>query len=420
MVMLIHVVRRHIHYSIHGTLFFGTFDTMYSVDKDLIFAKPVSTTIAPDYYTVIKNPMDLSTLEKRIERFEYPDFASFSRDLLLIPDNCMVYNPPQSIYHKQALKFRRQAVALIEKAETTGILVNSVDPDTGILPMELCKSMTGYAIDEPVPEFRYYTKDLMSESPVDDVAPQAPAMVDAAALKKAGTIEPPKRGKSAQKEMAIVSNQAVNVRRASNRVSETGKSTLNETIPEPLMEKTIAEPKSFKRDRRASAIVKDSKTQEKEKKTGATAKYSKPLEKKTGVIAKDSKTMEKEKKAGAASKDSKTQEKKTGATAQDSQTDKKAGRKKGGVDAKSAELKATPSKKVKTLAESKSKAEKGGRRKSAPSAGNKISSGSSRRRASGPNAFFDALPVPKQAALDESSEMAKMVKRKSGKRRRTK
>jgi hypothetical protein len=125
---------------------------MKSVDKELIFAKPVSTSIAPDYHSIIKKPMDLSLLEKNVDRFEYPNFESFTEDLLLIPDNCMKYNPPTLIWHKYAIKFRRAAVALIEKALASGILVNSVDADTNVLPLGISPVMTGYAVEEPEKE----------------------------------------------------------------------------------------------------------------------------------------------------------------------------------------------------------------------------------------------------------------------------
>lgn len=123
-----------------------------------MFAKPVSLTIAPDYHTHIKTPMDLATLEKKIGRFEYPDFDSFCVDLLLIPDNCMLYNPPITPWHKYAVKFRRAAVTLIEKARFSGILVNCVDAGTGVLPMEISPVMTGYAVDAPEHVLKY-TKD---------------------------------------------------------------------------------------------------------------------------------------------------------------------------------------------------------------------------------------------------------------------
>lgn len=47
-----------------------------------------------DYYDVIKNPMDLSTMQGKMERGEYKTPEEFEKDMKLIISNCEVYNPP--------------------------------------------------------------------------------------------------------------------------------------------------------------------------------------------------------------------------------------------------------------------------------------------------------------------------------------
>ena len=47
---------------------------------------------APDYYDVIKNPMDLGTMLRNVKSSRYKTKAQFMRDLDLIWDNCLIYN----------------------------------------------------------------------------------------------------------------------------------------------------------------------------------------------------------------------------------------------------------------------------------------------------------------------------------------
>ena len=58
-----------------------------------------------DYPEIVKNPMDLSTVESKIE--SYQSLAEFEADLNLIWSNCRLYNPPESEYAKMADRMER-------------------------------------------------------------------------------------------------------------------------------------------------------------------------------------------------------------------------------------------------------------------------------------------------------------------------
>ncbi|XP_030006646.1 bromodomain-containing protein 3-like isoform X2 [Sphaeramia orbicularis] len=47
-----------------------------------------------DYHDIIKYPMDLSTIKKKMDRREYKDVQAFAADVRLIFSNCYKYNPP--------------------------------------------------------------------------------------------------------------------------------------------------------------------------------------------------------------------------------------------------------------------------------------------------------------------------------------
>ncbi|XP_046680998.1 nucleosome-remodeling factor subunit NURF301-like [Homalodisca vitripennis] len=66
------------------------------------FMEPVDPTEAPDYYKVIKEPMDLQTIELRITDRQYKKLSEFIGDMTKIFDNCRYYNPRESPFFKCA------------------------------------------------------------------------------------------------------------------------------------------------------------------------------------------------------------------------------------------------------------------------------------------------------------------------------
>uniref|UniRef100_A0AAY5ECF7 Bromodomain PHD finger transcription factor n=1 Tax=Electrophorus electricus TaxID=8005 RepID=A0AAY5ECF7_ELEEL len=66
------------------------------------FLEPVDPNDAPDYYGVIKEPMDLSTIEQRIQKRYYNKLTEFVADMTKIFDNCRYYNPSDSPFYQCA------------------------------------------------------------------------------------------------------------------------------------------------------------------------------------------------------------------------------------------------------------------------------------------------------------------------------
>lgn len=46
----------------------------------------------PDYPDIIKNPMDFSTIKKKLNNGLYPNFENFNEDMNLTFNNCFIYN----------------------------------------------------------------------------------------------------------------------------------------------------------------------------------------------------------------------------------------------------------------------------------------------------------------------------------------
>ncbi|KAK9816462.1 hypothetical protein WJX72_000599 [[Myrmecia] bisecta] len=57
-----------------------------------IFDRPVDGRLVPDYYGIIKNPMDLGTIKSRIENGDYASPLEFYEDMHQVWANCLLYN----------------------------------------------------------------------------------------------------------------------------------------------------------------------------------------------------------------------------------------------------------------------------------------------------------------------------------------
>ncbi|GAA5835120.1 hypothetical protein JCM11251_000168 [Rhodosporidiobolus azoricus] len=68
------------------------------------FANPVNAEEVTDYYNVIKEPMDLATMETKLEANSYETLDKFLYDAKLVFNNCRAYNDGQSNYVKNANK----------------------------------------------------------------------------------------------------------------------------------------------------------------------------------------------------------------------------------------------------------------------------------------------------------------------------
>ncbi|KAK9313768.1 hypothetical protein V1522DRAFT_284366 [Lipomyces starkeyi] len=71
------------------------------------FAQPVNKDEVNDYYQIIKEPMDLSTMEQRLESDAYQSMEDFIYDARLIFNNCRQYNNETTTYYKNANKLEK-------------------------------------------------------------------------------------------------------------------------------------------------------------------------------------------------------------------------------------------------------------------------------------------------------------------------
>jgi histone acetyltransferase len=71
------------------------------------FMQPVDKNEVTDYYDVITEPMDLSTMEVKHENDQYPTPEDFIKDAKLVFNNCRKYNDETTSYAKNATKLEK-------------------------------------------------------------------------------------------------------------------------------------------------------------------------------------------------------------------------------------------------------------------------------------------------------------------------
>jgi hypothetical protein len=50
----------------------------------------------PDYFDIIKKPMDFGTINEKLRKHEYRSMRQFLEDVELVFDNCLLYNGENS------------------------------------------------------------------------------------------------------------------------------------------------------------------------------------------------------------------------------------------------------------------------------------------------------------------------------------
>ncbi|EYU27349.1 hypothetical protein MIMGU_mgv11b0209583mg, partial [Erythranthe guttata] len=76
-------------------------DKLQKKDVYGVYAEPVDSKELPDYYDLIKYPMDFATVRRKLQNGSYETLEQFEHDVFLICSNAMQYNERHTVYHKQ-------------------------------------------------------------------------------------------------------------------------------------------------------------------------------------------------------------------------------------------------------------------------------------------------------------------------------
>ncbi|XP_038165356.1 CREB-binding protein-like [Cyprinodon tularosa] len=84
-----------------------TLEALYQQDPECLpFRTPVNPEFLgiPDYFDIIKNPMDLSTIFKKLDTGQYKEPWQYVEDVWLMFNNAWLYNPKTSRVYKYCTK----------------------------------------------------------------------------------------------------------------------------------------------------------------------------------------------------------------------------------------------------------------------------------------------------------------------------
>lgn len=89
-------------------------DSLYAKDTGEIFTEPVDVDEVPDYMDVVKEPMDLSTMRKKLKHGEYFTLDEMEADFNLMIQNCLAYNNKDTIFYRAGIRMRDQCVSIFK------------------------------------------------------------------------------------------------------------------------------------------------------------------------------------------------------------------------------------------------------------------------------------------------------------------
>ncbi|GLU03598.1 hypothetical protein SLE2022_207880 [Rubroshorea leprosula] len=85
------------------------------------FKEPVDARDVPDYYDIIKDPMDLKTISKRVESEQYyVTLDMFIADVKRMFANARIYNSPDTIYYKCATRLESHFQSKVQAGIQSG------------------------------------------------------------------------------------------------------------------------------------------------------------------------------------------------------------------------------------------------------------------------------------------------------------
>ena len=92
-------------------------NTLWKHKDAELFHKPVDPEELniPDYFNIIKNPMDFSTIKKKLANFTYTNLKEFCNDMDLVFENCYTYNGRKTVIGDICTKIKKEYERLFQE-----------------------------------------------------------------------------------------------------------------------------------------------------------------------------------------------------------------------------------------------------------------------------------------------------------------
>ncbi|KAM8893707.1 bromodomain-containing protein 7 [Spinachia spinachia] len=102
-------------------------------DPSAFFSFPVTDLVAPGYSMIIRQPMDFSTIKEKVKNDYYQSLDELKGDFRTMCENAMIYNKPETIYHKAAKKLLHSGLKILN-LERLESLKQSIEFMSGLDP----------------------------------------------------------------------------------------------------------------------------------------------------------------------------------------------------------------------------------------------------------------------------------------------
>mmetsp|Transcript_4601 Transcript_4601/g.10378 ORF Transcript_4601/g.10378 Transcript_4601/m.10378 type:complete len:2557 (+) Transcript_4601:190-7860(+) len=99
-------------------------EAVIKIDKDTlgIFSVPVPKDEFPDYYELVKNPMDYGTMKEKLDREEYRSAQAMQKDFAQVNQNCLLFNSQDSEIVREAQRQTLMRPQLLKEAALKNFL----------------------------------------------------------------------------------------------------------------------------------------------------------------------------------------------------------------------------------------------------------------------------------------------------------
>jgi len=164
-----------------STIFETILNEMRDMPNVQLFLQPVNSKLVPDYYNIIRHPMDLQTIRTKLRAHKYVSRESFLVDVNQIVSNCELYNGPRHSMTATAQRMMDLCLQRVaEKEEKLMRLEKAINPllddddmvalsfiFTTVIEDRLMKVEGSYPFHNPVNRKLQKNYYEMIQSPID-------------------------------------------------------------------------------------------------------------------------------------------------------------------------------------------------------------------------------------------------------------
>eukprot|EP00892_Ulva_mutabilis_P002887 jgi/Ulvmu1/1259/UM109_0057.1 len=195
-------------------------DVIWNKKLSHIFREPVKPTadFAPDYFNIIKHPMDLGTVRSKLRNGEYVSIEEFEVDVNRIWDNAILYNGSNSDVGKLALELRKSSCAQLQKYGLTAAATEAVVTESAQRNRRMTAGHAPTRWEPPVAEPSERSRSRSHHRPAEPVLIHQESQPD---RQEATSARPTDRGKFSSEARTALGSQIENADEATmERVSE--------------------------------------------------------------------------------------------------------------------------------------------------------------------------------------------------------